>query len=128
MAIQYQRDDVRRRVVISFRGMFQTEDGWAAIERHHAAGAWTYGVLYDLRTMQGYPDVTDLKRYMERDAQTPAGEQRPRGPIAILTTDPILYGLACTYAALGPPTMKIAVFRDGIEADQWLVGGTSQLT
>jgi hypothetical protein len=38
MPIQYERDDVRRRVVITFPVVYQTADAVAAIERHHAEG------------------------------------------------------------------------------------------
>jgi hypothetical protein len=127
MPIHYERDDRKRRIVISFPGTYQAADGLAAIEQHHAEGAWTYGVLYDLRTLKGHPNITDLKAYMERDAQPPPDETRRRGPIAILTADPVVYGIACTYKALGRSSMTIEVFRDWIEADQWLVAQTSVL-
>jgi hypothetical protein len=126
--VTYERDDIKHRVVITFPGEYQTADGMAAIEQHHAAGVWTYGVLYDLRSLKGHPNVADLKAYMERDVQPPAGETRPRGPIAILTADPIVYGLACTYAALARSTMTIQVFRDWPDADHWLIAQTSLLT
>jgi hypothetical protein len=125
MPIQYQRDDAKHRIVISFPGTYQTADGLAAIEQHHSEGAWAYGVLYDLRSLKGHPNVTDLKAYMERDAQPPAGENGPRGPVAILTFDPDVYSIACTYKALGRSSMTIEVFRDWTEADHWLVAHTS---
>jgi hypothetical protein len=120
MAVQYERDDARRRVVITFPGNYETADGLAAIERHHAEGVWSYGVLYDLRLLKGYPAVADLKAYMERDAQRPVDESKPRGPVAIVTADPNVYAIACTYAALGRSTMTIEVFRDWSEAQTWL--------
>jgi hypothetical protein len=66
MASRYVRDDVRRRIVITYPGTFQPADALAAIERHHAEGAWKYGVLYDLRNFHGHPNVADLKAHMER--------------------------------------------------------------
>jgi hypothetical protein len=37
------------------------------------------------------------------------------------TTDPAIYGRACTYAALGrSTTLTIGVFLDRAEAEQWL--------
>jgi hypothetical protein len=123
--IQYQRDDVRRRIVISFPGTFEPSDALAAIEQHHAEGVWTYGVLYDLRLLNGsLPNVAHLRTHMEMDVQRPGGESRPRGPVAILTADPTVYSLACTYAALGRSTMAIEVFRDWAEADAWLIANT----
>jgi hypothetical protein len=85
-------------------------------------------VLYDLHSLQGHPDIADLKVYIERDSQPPTGESWPRGPVAILTSDPIVYGIACTYAALGRSTMTIQMFRDWTDADQWLIAQTSLLT
>src|SRR5688572_23153615 len=101
MPVQYERDDDRRRVVITFPRAYQAADAVAAIERHHAEGAWSYGVLYDLRALQGHPRIEDLKAHMQQDAQVPPGEDGPRGPIAIVAPDPIIYASACTYAALG---------------------------
>ena len=127
MPIQYERDDVRRRVVITFPGTYQASDGLAAIDRHHAEGAWAYGVLYDLRSLISQPSISDLKAYMERDVQVPDGEKRRRGPIAILAPNPIVYGIACTYAAMGRSKMSIEVFRDWKEADGWLTAQTSMV-
>jgi hypothetical protein len=125
MAVQYQRDDGRHRVVITFPQVYQVADAVEAIERHHAEGAWSYGVLYDLRLLHGQPAVADLKTHMERDAQPPPGERGPRGPIAIVAADPTIYGIACTYAVLGQSTrMTIAVFRDWAEAESWLAAQT----
>ena len=45
----------------------------------------------------------------------------PRGPVALLATDPTLYSRLCRYAALGRlTTLTIDVFRDRSEAEQWL--------
>jgi hypothetical protein len=45
---------------------------------------------------------------------------RPRGPLAIVATDPVIYGRACTYAALTHVTLTIEVFRDLDKAGEWL--------
>ena len=82
-------------------------------------------MLYDLRSLKGQPNVADLKGYMERDARRPAGETRPRGPVAILTSDQVIFGIACTYAALGRSSMMIEVFRDWADADHWLIAHTN---
>jgi hypothetical protein len=128
MPMQYQRDDVQRRVVIAYPGRFAPADALAAIERHHAEGVWNYGVLYDLRQLQGLlPAIADLKAHMERDAQRPVEASQPRGPVAIVTLDPIVYGIACKYAAMGRATnMTIEVFRDRTEAETWLTAQTNR--
>jgi hypothetical protein len=127
MPIRYERDDVRRRVVITFPQTYEAADAVAAIERHHAEGAWSYGVLYDLRLLQGFPLNADLRAHMERDAAPPPGESQPRGPVAIVAADAIIYRSACTYAALGRSAgMSIEVFRDWAEAEAWLAARTNR--
>ena len=42
------------------------------------------------------------------------------GPLAILATDPVIYGRACTYATLGRGTLPVEVFRDLDKAEEWL--------
>jgi hypothetical protein len=53
---------------------------------------------------------------MSEAAQT----SRPRGPLAIMATDPVSYGRACTYATLGRATLTVEVFRDTDKTEQWL--------
>jgi hypothetical protein len=59
----------------------------------------------------------ELRPILGRASQSRAAA---RGPIAILATDPLVYDLACSYAALGRSTLTIEVFRDPDEAEQWL--------
>src|SRR6266852_4140104 len=117
MPIRYERDDVNRRVVVTVQGPFAVADFLAVIERQRGDEAWTYGMLYDLRGMTGEPAIDDLRQFMSEAART----TQPRGPIAILATDPAIYRRACTYAALGrSTTLTIGVFRDLDKAEEWL--------
>ena len=116
MPIRYQRDDVRRRVMLTVEGPFAVADFLAVMERQRDDGAWTYGMLSDLRGMTGEPAIDDLRQFLSEAART----TEPRGPVALLATDPVIYGRACTYAALTRSTLTIAVFRDRGEAEQWL--------
>jgi hypothetical protein len=116
MTIRYERDDARRRVVVTIAAPFAIEDFLAVIERQRGDNAGAYGILYDLRAMTGAPSLADLGQAMNQAAQT----HRLRGPIAILATDPEVYGGARAYAALGHPTLTVGVFRDWDEAEQWL--------
>ena len=119
MPIDYERDDVKRRVLITFQGEFQAPDVFAVIARYHAEDTWSYGLIWDTRRLTGTPTLADLRQFMRQDAQDHPGAGR-RGPIAILATNPLVYGLACSYAALGRSKMTIRVFRDVEEADTWL--------
>jgi hypothetical protein len=114
MPIKYERDDARRRVVVTVQGPFAVADFLAVMERQRGDNAGAYGILYDLRDMTGAPSLADLGQAMNQAAQT----HRLRGPIAILATDPV-YGGARAYAALGHPTLTVQVFRDRDKADEW---------
>jgi hypothetical protein len=123
MAFRYERDDARRRIVVTVEGAFQTSAMLAVIERQRADGAWSHGMLYDLRQTTEYPTVAELRALMA-EASTRRQAEPPRGPVAILTTDPVMYGIACAYAALGYGKLTIRVFRDFGEADLWLATAT----
>jgi hypothetical protein len=116
MPVRYERDDVRRRVVITAEGPFEPAEFSALIERRRREGTSAYGALYDLRRMTGCPTFDDLRLFMSEAAQT----NQARGPLAIVATDPDIYSRACTYATLGRGTVTVEVFRDRHEAEQWL--------
>jgi hypothetical protein len=70
--------------------------------------------------MTGEPTVAAFRQLLSEAAELRQGEG-PRGPVALLATDPTLYSRLCRYAALGrltPPTM--GVFLDRSAAEQWL--------
>jgi len=125
MPFEYEREDARRRLVVTVDGPFQTSDMLACIERQRVEGTWTYGVLYDLRRMTGTATFAELREIMGQATSHPPTE-RSRGPVAILATDPGVYTTACRYAALGRSRLTIEVFRDLADADRWLTAETSQ--
>ena len=57
-----------------------------------------------------------LRQFLSEAART----TEPRGPVALLATDPVIYGRACTYAALTRSTLTVEVFRDLDKAEEWL--------
>ena len=119
MPIGFDRDDARRRVLITVHGAFEAVEILAAIERQGVEQTWSYGVLYDLRGMTGAPTMDDLRKIFSESVPKRSTESGG-GPIALLVTDSVLYGLACTYAALGRSKMTIEVFRDWDDAESWL--------
>jgi hypothetical protein len=123
MSISHECDDARRRVVVRIQGIFQPADVLAIMARQRSEETWTYGILYDLRGVTGHPTVADLRQMLIEAATLDQGEGR-RGPVALVATEPILYGRLCAYAALGRPTLTIEVFRDWDEAERWLTGAT----
>jgi hypothetical protein len=102
--------------MVTVEGPFAVADFLAVMERQRADGAWTYGMLSDLRGMKGEPAIDDLRQFLSEAART----TEPRGPVAILATDPAIYRRACTYATLGSGTLTVGVFRNLDDAEQWL--------
>ncbi len=109
------RDETAKRIVAIGEGEFRAGEVIQVLAELRDAGAWTYGMLFDCRRMSGATTVADVKPINEVTASL----DEPRGPIAIIATDPHLYSMACAYAAL-PNSGTVAVFRSPTEADQWL--------
>jgi hypothetical protein len=118
MPITYHRDDARRLIRAVGEGTFLAEDVLGILERMRAERTWSYASLYDIRRMFGKPIVSDLRRLLEAASQ-PGPEGQTLGPTAVVVTDATLYGMACAYASLGPPS-AFEVFQDVIQADIWL--------
>ena len=120
MPIWCERNDSRRRMIVTMRGAFQTDEVLAIMARQRVENTWTYGILYDLRGVTGQPTFAELGQIMSQAAARRQGEG-PHGPVALLATQPTLYGRLCRYAALGRSTrLTIEVFRNWGEAQQWL--------
>src|ERR1700694_5965133 len=120
MPIWCERTDSRRRMIVTMRGAFQTDDVLAIMARQRVENTWTYGILYDLRGVTGQPTFADLGQIMSQAAACRQGEG-PHGPVAFPATEPALYDRLCTCAALGRSTrLTIEVFRNWDEAQQWL--------
>src|ERR1700738_1037054 len=90
MPVRYERDDTRRRVVVTVHGAFQASDMLTVIERQRAENTWNYGTLFDLRRMAGHPTIADLRDLMSQASADPPAARRP-GPVALLATEAILY-------------------------------------
>jgi hypothetical protein len=125
MPIQYARDDAHRRLMVTVEGPFQRSEILTVIERQRAEDTWSYGLLYDLRRVTGHPTLAELREIMD-DAAAWRAAEGPRGPVALLATEPIMYGRLCTYAALGQSKLTIQVFRDLDQADAWLAAATTK--
>jgi hypothetical protein len=120
VAIQYQRDDERRRIAITTDAHVKLEDLISIIERQAAEGAWRYGILYDARARANDPTMEQVHQLVLR-VGTLTTSRGPRGPVAIVTTNPRLFKMSRAYATLGKLTaLDAAVFTTIAEAEQWL--------
>jgi hypothetical protein len=125
MPLVYERDDVKRRVVVTATGPFHGADLFAFLARQRDDGTWTYGLLFDTCSMAGHPTIEDVRVLMKLHADTDAG-QLQRGPLALLATGANVYGMASMCAALGGTKRRVQVFSDRDEAVRWLAVETGE--
>jgi hypothetical protein len=116
MPLVYERDDVKRRVVVTVTGPFHMAEVFAFLARQREDGTWTYGVLYDTCSMTGHPTIDDLRLIMKLHSDNDAA-QGPRGPLALLSADDNVYAMACICASLGGTLRQVGVFGRRDEAE-----------
>src|SRR5204862_1798874 len=61
MPITYERDDQRRRIIVTTIGIVGLDDLLAVVDRQAAEGTWQYGVLYDSRRVASVASQTDVR-------------------------------------------------------------------
>ena len=120
MPIKYERQDATQIVVVTLDGeMPSVHDLREVFHRHRAEGVWHYGTLYDLRRMTGRPSFTYLRDLVANAASfVPGG--KTRGPVALLTDDPHLHGVATAFVEFERAKAKLQVFREIGPAKAWL--------
>jgi hypothetical protein len=119
LAIEYARDDLRRRVTLVIKGEFQVANAAMTLARQREEGAWGYALLADIRGMTTVPTVPVMRGLLSQAAAPgPNGERR--GPLAVVATDAIAYRMGCVYSSLGGTQRTVQVFRDYTEALEWL--------
>jgi len=120
MPIAYERDDARRRILLTATGTVAHADVIAAIDRQVTEGTWAYAVLYDVRAESALPKMSDVLDFIDYVRQLVAQHGR-RGPVAIVTTIPAHDRRARMYTTLSDPSrVTMASFADMAEASRWL--------
>jgi hypothetical protein len=125
MPSSYQRDDARRRIVVTVEGNVSAAEALAVVSRQLADGAWSYGILYDARNDTSQPSTADVRSIVEYVGRCIV-QHGPRGPVAIVTRSPSTYGMSRMYSTLGEPVnLTVEVFREIEAAEAWLESQTS---
>jgi hypothetical protein len=119
MPFRYERSDVKQQVVVTLYGRFSRDEGFEILNRHRAEKIGSYGVIYELLGLHGEPTIDDMRSFMAEECNIQA--EVSRGPIAIVAKPgTTIYKMACTYAVLGRPNLRVEVFHDRQEAEAWL--------
>jgi hypothetical protein len=120
MPITYERDDARRRIVVTTIGIITAAEMLAVVDRQAREGTWQYGMLYDSRRVATVASPADVRiglRHVEAVTIT----HGQRGPVAFVTTMPAAYGMVRMYSTLaGQQRQAVEAFRDIADAERWL--------
>src|SRR6266545_2867933 len=100
MQIRYERDDARRRVLLTLSGVYDVEDVIVALQRKFDEQTWHYTTVYDGRGLESLPYPADLKRSVDTARAFDDRGQR-RGAVAFVATDTALVGILRMYANVG---------------------------
>lgn len=120
MIVSYNRDDARRRLIVTVTGPYDLDSALTMVDHIAADDAWSYGILYDTRELTGAPTMTELQMIIDR-VQIMAGRQ-PRGPVAVVAPAAAVHEIGQMYARRQDGKINIAVFRTLEEGRQWLDG------
>jgi hypothetical protein len=125
MPIEYVLDHARQRLTIIGRDPVGEPDVVEWLERQAVEGAWAYGTLVDLRLVTWNPTTEEARRFLGRVGTLSATHGR-RGPVAIVATQPVLFGMSRMYGALSDQTAgHVRAFYELAEAEHWLAEQSS---
>jgi hypothetical protein len=99
MPIEYVLDRARHRLTIVGRDPVGEPDGVEWLERQAVDAAWAYGALVDLRLVAWNPTTEEIRRIL-RWVVTLSVLRGPRGPVAVVATQPALFGMLIAHQCL----------------------------
>jgi hypothetical protein len=118
--IHYERDDERQRILVRAEGPPSLEETLAVISRQAAEGAWSYAVIYDSRGASRGPSSDEVLEVIRLVGRLTA-KHGPRGPVAVVISNPDFFRAAKRYASLGELTaLEVELFATTEAAESWL--------
>src|ERR1700682_2257810 len=117
MPVEYVLDQARQRLTIIGQDPIGEPDVVEWLERQAVDGAWAYSTLVDLRLVAWNPTTEEIRRILRRIV-TLSVTDGPRGPVAVVATQPALLGMAHMYSALSEQAVE--AFYEVAEAERWL--------
>jgi hypothetical protein len=117
--VTYARDDERRRIRVAVADSVTLPELIAIVDRQASEGTWTYGILYDVRSLADPPSLDDMQAMLAHVRQL-ANEHGPRGPVAIAARSADTVGTALMYAHRAGNDLRLEVFWDTEDAERWL--------
>ena len=118
---EYHRDDTHRRLRVIAHRALRPEDFLAISQRQVAEGAWTYGVVYDLRGVGGLTTSPNQPNLIAEHVREQTDRHGKRGPVAVVTPPSNAFGIAKGYAYFARHQgFLVEAFCDMSEAEEWL--------
>lgn len=121
MPITVTRDDAKRRFTAVGEGVLTRQDITGFMAEHRVGAYRRYGLLFDLRGAEVRLSAADVRVFAEMRDPLRATEG-DRGPVAIVATEPSVYGLVRMYESLAELRLLQVVrgFQSVDEAVAWL--------
>jgi len=120
MAITYDRDDRRRRILVMITVAATIDDLLALIDRQADEQTWAYSMLYDFRASTFAPTMQEIDRLLDR-VQRASRRHGARGPVALVTADLISFGVGRMYSTRSELAgLRVRVFENMTDAERWL--------
>ena len=117
MPVEYVLDRARQRLTIVGRDPVGESDVVEWLERQAVDGAWAYRTQVDLRLIAWNPMTEEIRSILGRIV-TLSATHGLRGPVAVVATQPALFGMAHMYSALSDQAVE--AFYELAEAERWL--------
>ena len=118
MPIEYVLDHARQRLTIIGLDPVGEPDVVEWLERQAVDGAWAYGTLVDLRFVNWNPSTAEVRGFLHQ-IEILSATHGQRGPVAIVATQPVLFGMAHMYSALSAEG-RVEPFYELAESERWL--------
>jgi hypothetical protein len=122
MPLTYERNDPRRRIILTAVGAVSLEESMATLERKAADGAWDYATVYDGRGRDGLLETTEIVHLVSRTVVL-SKRYGPAGPLAIVRIDPAGLDGGRMFEIFSSESGRlVGVFRTLPDAERWLDG------
>ena len=122
MPLTYERDDRRRRVMLTAVGTVTLDESMTILERKAQDDAWAYATVFDGRDRDGSFDSTEIVHLVSRIAVL-SKQYGPAGPLAIVRVEEAGLGTGRMFEIFSHESGRlVGVFRTMPEAERWLEG------
>lgn len=119
MPIRFRIDHTRRRLYTRAEGLVTFADMRAHVNAELSAEEATFGELIDCSNAATNVTGAEIRQLAAERKKVDERQRRP-GPVAVVATNDLFYGMLRMYDALTERIRPIRIFRSVREAERWL--------